>query len=66
MNTINIDLQGYTNEEIQKMKEIFLALIQSGGLTGVKGGKTIIHFDLGGDFQGIELNYWPWRKKRFA
>jgi hypothetical protein len=66
MNTISIDLQGYSNEETQKMKEIFHALIQSGGLSGVKNGKTILHFDGEGTFQGVELNYWPWRKRKLA
>ena len=49
--------------KLLKIQEIILALITSGGLTGVKGGKTIIHFDGEGTFQGIELDYWPWRRR---
>ena len=56
--------EGLTREETEKYLEIFHALLKSGGLSGVKGGKTIIHFDGEGVFQGIELAYWPWRKRK--
>lgn len=46
----------------QKIADIIEALITSGGLTGVKGGQTIIHFDDKGNFRGVQLSYWPWRK----
>lgn len=46
------------------IQEIVEALVTSGGLTGVRGGKTIIHFDADANFQGIELDYWPWRKRK--
>ena len=52
------------SEQIDKATEIFHALIKSGGLWGVRGGKTSIHFDANGVFQGIELNYWPFRKRK--
>lgn len=51
-------------EKLEKIREIFTALVSSGGLTGVKGGKTILHFDAEGMFQGIELDYWPWRRRK--
>lgn len=61
----NIDNIGYiTDERLKLFKEIFEALISSGGLIGVKSGKTIIHFDPDGMFQGIELDYWPWRRRK--
>lgn len=50
--------------QVDKIKEIVRALVQSGGLTGVKSGKTIIHFDADANFMGIELDYWPWRKRK--
>lgn len=50
--------------KLVKIREIMEALVASGGLTGVKGGKTIIHFDADGVFQGIELDYWPWRRRK--
>jgi len=49
--------------DIVKFEEIFTALISSGGLSGVKGGKTIIHFDDQGTFRGVQLDYWPFRKR---
>lgn len=47
-----------------RFEEIFNALVVSGGLSGVKGGKTVIHFDADGIFQGIALDYWPWRRRK--
>lgn len=52
------------SEQIDKATEIFRALIKSGGLWGVKGGKTILHFDADGIFQGVELDYWPFRRRK--
>lgn len=51
-------------DKLGKIQEIFEALVVSGGLTGVKGGKTVIHFDGDGVFQGIELDYWPYRRRK--
>jgi hypothetical protein len=61
---IEIRLSDVDDDQIKKIHEIFLALIKSGGLTGVKGGKTILHFNAEGGFQGVELDYWPWRKRK--
>ena len=61
-NSENIGL--LEQEDVLKINEVVNALISSGGLTGVKGGKTIIHFDATGIFMGIELDYWPWRKRK--
>jgi len=58
---LNIENTGLIDEEMKKrMERIMTALIQSGGLTGIKSGQTIIHFDIGGNFKRIELNYCPW------
>lgn len=50
--------------DLMRIQEVFEALIQTGGLTGVRGGQTIIHWDGDGNFMGINLNYWPWRRKK--
>jgi len=55
--------ENYDDAQVQQVKDIFAALISSGGLTGVRGGQTIIHFDAAGVFQGVQLSYWPWRKR---
>ena len=64
MAQIELHIEGQTKEETEKYLEIFEVLIKSGGLSGVKGGKTILHFDGEGNFQGVELDYWPWRRRK--
>ena len=59
-----LEVEGADKEEIERYHEILLALIKCGGLTGVKGGKTILHFDADGVFQGVELDYWPYRRRK--
>lgn len=60
-NTENINP---TPEQLIKYGEIISALIQTGALDGVKAGQAIIHFNHESQFMGIELNYWPWRRKK--
>lgn len=60
----NLENVGEIDEVTKRSFEhIFTALIQSGGLSGVKSGKTILHFDKFGTFRGIQLDYWPWEKR---
>lgn len=61
---ISLDIQGYDVKEIDRFKEILAALLSCGALSGVKNGRTIIHFDAEGTFQSIELDYWPYRRKK--
>lgn len=66
---INLDIKNTENinpseEKIEDYNEIITALITSGGLDGVRGGQTIIHFDQDGKFMGVQLSYWPWRRKK--
>lgn len=56
--------QDFDLTKVDQAKQVFNALVSTGALTGVKGGKAIIHFDAEGTFQGIELAYWPWRKRK--
>lgn len=53
-----------TKEEIDRYHEIFVALLTCGGLSGVKGGSTNIHFNGQGEFMGVQLSYWPWRRRK--
>jgi hypothetical protein len=65
LNIANTDNIGaVSKEDVAHFEEIVAALITSGGLTGVKGGKTIIHFGPGGEFMSIQLDYYPWRRKK--
>lgn len=61
-NTENIT--NLTPDQLEQYKEIMVALIQSGGLSGVRGGQTIIHFDQDAVFMGVQLSYWPWKRKK--
>lgn len=53
-----------TDERLKKYEEIFTVLIEKGALDGIRGGSAIIHFDSDGVFQGVELDYWPWRRRK--
>ena len=61
---VKLEITSASKEEVERFTEIFQALLKSGGLSGVKNGRTILHFDFEGVFQGVELNYWPWRKRK--
>lgn len=61
-NTENVG--NLTSLQINSIQEIVEALVTSGGLTGVKGGKTILHFDGEGNFMAVQLDYMPWRKRK--
>ena len=61
-NTENIG--SMSESDVKQMQEIMNVLITTGGMTGVKGGQTIIHFDAQGIFQRIELKYYPWTRRR--
>lgn len=64
MAILNIKVEGVDEATLNKYNEIFAALMQVGGLTGVKNGKTIIHFNHQGDFMGIQLDYWPYKRRK--
>ena len=64
MQQIQLNVTGASKEEVARYHEILSALISSGGLTGVKGGQTIIHFDAEGVFMGVQLSYFPWRRRK--
>jgi hypothetical protein len=61
---IKIQLTDCDEEMVERYNKIFIALIRSGGLSGVKGGQTIIHFDGEGNFRGIQLSYWTWKQRK--
>lgn len=51
-------------DDMDQIREIVQALIQTGGLTRVKGGQTSIHFDQQGNFQKIEQRFFPYMKRK--
>ena len=61
---IEIKIEGATREQLIKYTEIFTVLLDKGALDGVRGGKTILHFDGEGRFMGVQLDYMPWRRRK--
>lgn len=53
-----------TEQDINKFTEIFEILVEKGALTGVRGGCSKLHFDAEGNFMGVELDYWPWKRRK--
>lgn len=62
---IDLHIPGASPEQIEKYRQIFTVLIEKGALDGVKGGQAIIHFGPNAEFMGVQLSYWPWKKKKF-
>jgi hypothetical protein len=60
----NMQNCNFTPERLKLYEEIITALVSSGGFDGVKGGQTIIHFDAVGNFMGVQLSYWPYRRRK--
>jgi hypothetical protein len=60
----NMENCHFTPERLRLYEEIITALVSSGGFDGVKGGQTIIHFDAVGNFMGVQLSYWPYRRRK--
>ena len=59
---IQLDIEGVSKEEIARYQEILVVLISSGALR-LKNGKAILHFDSTGTFQGVQLDYWAFRRR---
>lgn len=53
-----------TQQDIREFTDIFEILIEKGALTGVRGGCSKLHFDGEGNFMGVELDYWPYKRKK--
>ena len=60
---IELKIEGASQQEMERYTEVLCALISTGSLTGVRSGKTIIHFDAMGEFAKIELDYFPFVKR---
>lgn len=61
---VDIKIEGASKEQMEKYTEIFTVLLAKGALDGVRGGKTILHFDGEGRFMGVQLDYMPWRRRK--
>ncbi len=60
---IELRIEGVTEADAAKYQEILTVLISSGAL-GLKNGKAMLHFDADGTFQGVQLDYWAFRRRK--
>lgn len=59
---IELSIENISKEDTIKYQEILAALVGSGALR-LKGAKVTIHLDGDGVFQGIQFDYWPYRRR---
>lgn len=59
---IELKIDNISREETLKYQEILAVLISSGALS-LKRGKAILHFSDDGIFQGVELDFWSFKRK---
>ena len=60
---IELNIEGTTKEEVTKYQEILSVLISSGALR-LRNGKAVLHFDSDGTFQGVQLDYWAFKRRK--
>lgn len=60
---IQLDIDNISKEQTLAYQEILTALIASGALN-VKNGKAVLHFDSDGVFQGVQLEYWAFKRRK--
>ncbi len=61
--TITIEVDPITPEMTERLRQIFLTLIGSGGLN-VRSGQTTMHFDHEGVLQLVETHEKKWLRKK--
>lgn len=66
MGRIELSIENISKEETLRYQEILVALISSGALTLKGGGKAVLHFDHEGIFQGVQLDYWAFRRRKLS
>lgn len=64
MTTIQVNVEkDLTSEELKRYQEVIIALTASGGMD-LRNGKVMLHFDSSGTFQGVQLDYWAFRRAK--
>ncbi len=67
LNIRNTENIGEITPQMQaRYEEIVEVLITTGSLDGIRNGQTIIHFDAEATFMGVNVNYFPWRRKKLT
>lgn len=62
---IKLDIEGISETDTLKYQEILTVLISSGAMS-LKNGKAVLHFDSDGTFQGVQLDYWAFKRRKEA
>ena len=60
---MNIEVVNASLKEIEKLRDIFVELIQA-QVHRIKGGKMILHFDEMGNMRHIEIQKVVWKKEK--
>ena len=60
---IELTMENVSKEETLKYEEILTVLISSGALA-LKNGSATLHFDSDGIFQGVQLDYWAFKRRK--
>lgn len=60
---IQLNIPDIDVKETLRYQEILVALISSGALN-LKNGKAVLHFDSEGIFQGVQLDYWAFKRRK--
>ena len=60
---IEVNIPDRDDKYAQKYQEIIIALISSGAFD-LRNGKAILHFDNESTFQGVQLDYWAFKRKK--
>lgn len=63
---ITLSIENISKEDTLRYQEVLTALIQSGALSLKGGGQATLHFNHEGTFQGVELNYWAFRRRKLS
>ena len=61
---IELKIENLSPTETLKYQEILTVLITSGALN-LRNGNATLHFDGQGVFQGVELDFWAFKRKAY-
>lgn len=60
---IQLNIPEMEQKEVIKYQEILVSLIGSGALN-LKNGKAVLHFDSEGIYQGVQVEYWAFKRRK--
>lgn len=60
---LEVELPDKDDNDAFRYQEMITAIIASGALD-LRNGKAVLHFDQKGTFQGVQLDYWAFRRRK--